>query len=158
MPAKDGEYLFMSAPADAAISKTPCELQYASRYQSPVKEEPKPAVFPEIKNIPREMQIEQGVLVKYSGNDAHITIPEGVQKIGYSAFAKCDTIVSVVLPNTVEEIKLDAFTDCKHLTEIKLNEGLKIIGLRAFMGCTALRELRCPGTLEKIDRSAFRDC
>jgi len=52
---------------------------------------------------------ENGILIKYHGNDNHIVIPEKVKGIGDRAFADCSNLTSVEIPNTVTSIGAGAF-------------------------------------------------
>jgi hypothetical protein len=47
----------------------------------------------------------------YSPNStvSSVVIPEGIKKIGDSAFYNCDNIAKITLPSTIEEIGIDAF-------------------------------------------------
>ena len=44
----------------------------------------------------KDFVIENGVLVKYNGKDANVTIPEGVTSIGKEAFKDCKKLKSVM--------------------------------------------------------------
>ena len=50
----------------------------------------------------------------YIGNErlTELTIPEGVEEIGYSAFYRCLGITKVSLPSTLKKVGADAFADC----------------------------------------------
>ena len=48
--------------------------------------------------------IENGVLVDYTGSGGHVTIPEGVTKIGDEAFENGSNLQSVSIPDSVTEI------------------------------------------------------
>ncbi|MDR0785831.1 MAG: leucine-rich repeat protein, partial [Treponema sp.] len=52
----------------------------------------------------REFQIEDGVLVKYRGNEVAVTVPQGVTAIGESAFEGCESLVSINLPEGLTTI------------------------------------------------------
>ena len=53
-----------------------------------------------------------------------IVIPEGVKKIGASAFYWCTNLKSVTLPSTLEFIDSDAFSLCENLSEIIIPDNL----------------------------------
>ena len=88
-----------------------------------------------------------------------ITIPEGVTRIGISAFEDCRSMDSVVFAgNNVEEIGAWAFYNCHSLRSLTLPEGVEEVGLAAFYGCTYLKELTIPSTMKKIADNGFAGC
>ena len=66
----------------------------------------------------RNFEITDGVLKKYTGSDANVTIPKGVTEIGSSAFSRCKSLASVSIPGSVTEIGYNAFNGCTSLAEI----------------------------------------
>ena len=58
----------------------------------------------------------------------------------------------------VTTIPEQAFAICENLTRIDIPEGITTIGKEAFIGCTALEELTIPSTLTSLDSSAFKNC
>ena len=52
--------------------------------------------------------IRKGVLVKYTGHDHNVVIPEGVTEIGKLAFLNC-ILESLVIPEGVTKIGNSAF-------------------------------------------------
>ena len=88
-----------------------------------------------------------------------ITIPEGVTRIGISAFEDCRSMDSVVFAgNNVETIGEWAFYNCHSLRSLTLPEGIEEVGLAAFYGCTYLKELTIPSTMKKIADNGFAGC
>lgn len=73
-----------------------------------------------------------GVLTKYNGSDAVVTVPDNVTAIGGYAFE-----------------------DCTALTEVHLPEGILSMGSFAFAGCTGLKEINIPDTVTSIGDYAF---
>ncbi len=75
-----------------------------------------------------------------------IVLPEGVKSIGEYCFAsqtdvsedKSNSVVTVTLPNTLENIGAYAFLKCTNLTTVKFGTGLKNVYVGAFMDCTSL--------------------
>ena len=77
-----------------------------------------------------------------------------VTKIGEIAFF-LSSVESIVIPDSVTEIGIRAFSGCQNLAEVTLSEGLKTIGENAFLGCTALKEIEIPASAEEIAENAF---
>ncbi len=90
----------------------------------------------------------------------HIVIPEYVTVIKKSMFYGCDQLVSVEIPNTVQEIQARAFQNCKSLKNILLKEGSRLgkIGAYAFAGCSALENISLPSGIVEIGKGAFAEC
>ena len=78
-----------------------------------------------------------------------ITIPEGTEEIGMSAFADCTNLKEVKLPSTLREIGACAFSNCKNLKEVKLPSTLRRIGMQAFAG-SGIEHLVIPEGVERI--------
>ena len=86
-----------------------------------------------------------------------IYIPDGVKKIGESAF-EGSGLISVTVPGSVEEIGNYSFHDCANLTSVTVSEGVKIIGERAFQGCTTLAYIDFPASITSVGAGAFMSC
>ncbi len=65
--------------------------------------------------------------------DAKYVVPDGVERIADGAFAVGDALIAVELPETLQIIGEEAFTNSA-LRSIKLNEGLAEIDDNAFEG------------------------
>ena len=66
------------------------------------------------------------------GGGTYIRIPEGVEKIGYAAFAGYSDLRIVEFPESLREIRNFAFYDCLSLDNIQFPERLESIGFSAF--------------------------
>ncbi len=86
-----------------------------------------------------------------------IYIPDGVKKIGESAF-EGSGLISVTVPGSVEEIGSNAFRLCSNLTSVTVSKGVKIIGNNAFRGCTSLAYIDFPVTITSVGDGAFASC
>ena len=102
--------------------------------------------------------IEKQILKKYVGNAKIVVIPDGVEKIGKSAFIKNKTVESVVIPDSVTEIVDFAFNGCKNLKNVTFGKGLKLIGQYVFKACENLQEAILPDGLSLLWAGAFKDC
>lgn len=92
-------------------------------------------------------------LIKYTGTDAHVSVPYGVRVIR-DAFYENTCIQSVDLPDTVEHLRRNAFNSCKNLTIVRIPNGLKTIGTTAFGYCSKLH-ISLPASVEEIAEEAF---
>jgi predicted nucleic acid-binding Zn finger protein len=70
-----------------------------------------------------------------------VIIPNGVTRIGRSAFAKCSGLSNIVIGNNVESIGDEAFADCYSLTNVNIPLSLKRIGSGAFAYCLGLTSI-----------------
>ena len=89
----------------------------------------------------------------YEGN---IIIPETVvfneltyrvTSIGKKAFAFCNPLTSITIPDSVKRIGWKAFLDCESLAEIIIGNSVKGIGRNAFDGCDSLLSITYQGTI-----------
>lgn len=80
---------------------------------------------------------------------------QGVEVVGYSAFYDCDSLTTVVLPESCRSISPNAFEDCDYLNNVTLNAGLVEINEAAFRYCSSLTAVNIPATVETIGYEAF---
>ncbi|MBE5804951.1 MAG: hypothetical protein E7316_10635 [Clostridiales bacterium] len=99
------------------------------------------------------------VLLQFLAGAARDTVivPEGVEKIGPSSFARVTGIRKVVLPEGVKIIDSASFDFCTDLEEINIPETVTDVGQWAF-GNTALKELHLPVGISYFDSSATGKC
>lgn len=65
----------------------------------------------------------------------------GLKIIPISAFANCESLINVQLPEELTEICNNAFANCKSLVSVKLPEELTEIGNNAFYNCRSLNTI-----------------
>ena len=104
----------------------------------------------------KDFNIVEGVLIKYTGADKNVVIPDGVLVIDKFAFSK--DITSVVIPNSVLAINKYAFNQCECLTNIDIPDSVTSICESAFGECTGLTSVKFGKGIKKIDKFAFYKC
>ena len=79
-----------------------------------------------------------------------------------NAIIKGSTLITgcknTIIPESVDEIGLEAFTSCSSLTSITIPNAVTTIGKNSFDGCTGLTSITIPASVTSIGNYAFRDC
>lgn len=128
-----------------------------------------------ISNVDLTVEVTNKYKYSVNSNDSYsgsVVVPDMVRyenknysvvRIGAYAFGGggyhddgCD-VTEVVLPETIEEIRSDAFFNCYKLLKINMPENLNIIGSYAFCN-TGLATLVIPDCCTAIGNSAFEGC
>jgi hypothetical protein len=91
-------------------------------------------------------------------NVRSVVIPDSVKTIGMQAFNGCTGLISVRISNNVTTINNATFSGCKNLTSIKLGSNLKTIIHHAFSGCSSLKSIIIPEGVTTIEEGAFNGC
>ena len=79
-----------------------------------------------------DFEIENGVLVKYTGAGGDVVIPDGVVSIGEEAFYSSVSLTSITIPDGVTSIGDGAFKCCTSLISIIIPISVTSIGNGAF--------------------------
>ena len=113
-------------------------------------------------DIPKKISIfKVSALRDYAFWDANSTkdikIPQGIERIGSSAFGKCSSLTKVTIPDSVYYIGGHAFSGCSELTEINIPDGVKAVEKGTFKQCIALKSISIPGSVTKIGDEAFAE-
>ena len=104
--------------------------------------------------------IENGVLVKYTGWQPYVEIPDTVTAIGKEAFLNNKTMMYVLIPDSVKSIGESAFKGCTSLLSVSIPDSVESIGNSAFEGCTSMGYAYLPNNAKYtvIESSLFRGC
>ena len=78
--------------------------------------------------------------------------------IDYGAFRGCNSVTSIILPNSITFIHSNAFTDCSNFTNINVPEKITLIEEGLFEGCSNLANINLPKNVTAIGADAFADC
>lgn len=86
-----------------------------------------------------------------------VVLPNNLKIIGEGAFRFSHNLKEINLPNTIEEIRYEAFNQCYSLDNINFKKLKKLssIGNRAFEGCEFNTHIEFPSSLENIGNNAF---
>lgn len=87
----------------------------------------------------------------YSGTFNNITISEGIENIGHSAFRNCDNIKDIYIPNGVKKIYSSSFEGCNNLETVRFPKSLEAIDESAFWYCNNLETVYYAGTKDTWD-------
>lgn len=91
----------------------------------------------------------------------YLVLPDRLEAIDYNAFSECKYLVgSLVIPEGVKQIQGQAFLGCSNLDgTLTLPSTLETIEYNAFSGCSSLTgNLNLPEKLETIGDYAFSNC
>lgn len=89
-------------------------------------------------------------------NIKSLFIPDGVKRIGHSAFCGCcKEMKKLTIPDSIVSIGPDAFYRCDNLESLTIPDSVTTIGSCAFYGCYSLKELVISKKVKKIDDYTF---
>ena len=80
------------------------------------------------------MKIIGKTLIKYTGNEKKVIIPEYIQNIASNAFSGNKSLEEVVFPEGLISIENQAFYMCTNLDNVKLPDSVRQLGSEVFTG------------------------
>ena len=78
--------------------------------------------------------------------------------IGDMAFAGCENLSGIEIPNTVSNIGSGCFQNCSSLAYAIIGSGIKELPEYCFSRCSSLSEIAIPATVEKVWNNVFYGC
>ena len=81
-----------------------------------------------------------------------------VTTIDGDCFFSCRNMKSILLPDSIIEIGVQAFAMCIDLAEIELPDSITTIGKFAFRDCTGLKKIVMPSGLKRLETGTFGFC
>lgn len=119
-------------------------------------------------------QISNGVILKYTGDESKITIPETydvrlegdqikyivgdkfkVESIGNSAFSRNGNLISITVGENIASIGSSAFNGCSNLEEVILSNSINEINDYTFSACSKLKNLTIPTSVTRVGDNVF---
>ena len=99
---------------------------------------------------------EIGNCAMYNSPKQQVVLPEGLERIGDSAFFGMNELKEIAIPDSVTEIGRYAFEGAG-ITELALPDGTVSIGSGA-LAYTAVKSFRLPAGLEEVTGNPFTGC
>lgn len=87
-----------------------------------------------------------------------VVIPQGVTRIGDYAFFGCINVKQVIMPDGLTSIGSFAFRECYYFSPIEIPATVTHIGSSAFSYCTLITSITLPPDISKIPSSLFAGC
>ena len=78
--------------------------------------------------------------------------------IGDYAFAYCNKIDEIILPDGVTSLGGSAFEGCSSLASVEIGSGIPALNDNAFYGCTPLSKITIPANVTSIGNNVFGNC
>lgn len=94
----------------------------------------------------------------YCNKLTEVAVPDGVDSIAGDAFYQCHGLKKATLPAGLRVMGSNAFAFCDQLSSLQLNEGMQVLGERAFYACLSLEKVSFPKSLHVLGNYAFSHC
>jgi hypothetical protein len=106
----------------------------------------------------REIPAEQNIAARENKDRlVSLTLPPALQSIGSYAFYQSSSLTTLVLPDSLRDIRDSAFAECG-IEELELPSRLQSLGGSAFAYSPALRSVSIPSSLGVLGDYAFAGC
>ncbi|MDR1891876.1 MAG: leucine-rich repeat domain-containing protein, partial [Oscillospiraceae bacterium] len=91
---------------------------------------------------------------------SELFLPASVTAIAQNAFGYCVSLTAVTFEtgSALVTVGNNAFANCQKLISMVLPDGLQTVGTGAFMTCKTLRKVLLPGSLTALGQTAFKYC
>ena len=86
-----------------------------------------------------------------------IVLPETLEILSISVFAKCSRLASITIPSNVTVIQESAFYECRGLAEITIPATVTFLGYEAFGYCEGITRAVVEANVTKLE-NAFQSC
>lgn len=88
----------------------------------------------------------------------YIHFPNCLNTIEEFAFASCNSLQYLDIPEHISSINIGAFQNCFDLSFVNLPNSLKILPAQCFMNCSSLINIILPDSITEIKNNAFHSC
>lgn len=87
-----------------------------------------------------------------------VSLPDSITNIGVYAFNECRNVTNLTFGTGLISIQGGAFQNCWGLSTITLPSGTRFLGPWAFLYCRGLRKVVLPDTITNLGSSTFEYC
>lgn len=105
-----------------------------------------------------DFQLNGDTLVKYTGSETSVKIPDSVKRIGPEAFKDDVDLYAVYLPDGLTSIDSGAFSNCSVLTVVDMPDSLRKIDNFAFSNCKSLSDFTIGANVSELGYGVFAGC
>ena len=105
----------------------------------------------------KEYSIEEKQFLGFM-NLEYIALPMKLQKIPRYAFACCEKLNNLKIPDSVTEIEDYAFIGCASLKEINFPKNIEKVGKSIFMDCKKLKKICIESSELQFEENSFLGC
>ena len=88
----------------------------------------------------------------------NLVIPDNVTKIGEACFGGCEDATSLTLSKNMTSIPDNAFVQCQSLKKIVIPDNITELGVQCFAACTSATKLTLSKNITVIPEGAFASC
>jgi len=96
--------------------------------------------------------------VNGNANITGVVIPDSVTNLGMGAFSFCTGLTSVTIPNRITSLGTDLFASCHNLTNVSIPDSVTSLGSNTFNNCFALKNVTIPDCVTNLEYSTFYCC
>lgn len=90
--------------------------------------------------------------VRYVGHSYRVTA------IGEAAYRRCENLIALTLPKSIDTIYCLAFADCGNITNVYIPDNVRFIEREAFRRCYKLKAVRLPEGISSLEKGLFSIC
>lgn len=88
-----------------------------------------------------------------------VVLPDSITEIKGQTFQDCTALTSIVIPDNITTMSSNAIFDgCTSLKSVKLSKNITTLGIYAFRNCKSLTSIVIPQGVTSIGKSAFSGC
>lgn len=87
-----------------------------------------------------------------------IVLPDTLTNLKQAGFSGCTSLSSIDIPDSVTTIGESVFEDCTSLSSVTIGSGVTKLGFSSFCNCSSLTEVTIPESVTNISDRVFEDC
>lgn len=99
-----------------------------------------------------------GQVFNYCNSLKSIVLPSTMNELDYEAFYYCNNLRKVVIPANVRVLNFGAFSGCRNLDTVEIEKGVEVIRECTFLECEKLTQITIPDSVKTIGFDAFLGC